>query len=321
MKILVVDDSKTDRFLLESYLVEMGHEVVLGEDGGEAVELYKQGGFDLILLDEVMPVKQGNEVAKEIRELETEDWVPIIFLSGRARPEDIAFGIEAGGDDYLTKPFDDVILKAKLIAMERIARMRNKLFDLTKKLAEANKSLNLLAETDGLTGLANRRTLDVKVDSEIARSVRSQNPMSVIMCDIDDFKKFNDYYGHVEGDECLRKVAKAMSSQAKRATDIVGRYGGEEFTVVLPDTSLVYARWIAEKIRYAVEQLKIPHEFSNSRLVTLSMGVYSGIPHPDFSATDILKKADSALYLAKLSGKNQVKVYIDTDCIEQHLSA
>lgn len=321
MKILVVDDSATDRFLLESYLVEMGHEVVMGEDGGQAVELYKQGGFDLILLDEVMPVKQGNEVAKEIRALETEDWVPIIFLSGRASPADIAFGIESGGDDYLTKPIDDVILKAKLIAMERIAKMRNKLFDLTQKLAEANKTLNQLAETDGLTGLANRRTLDHKVETELARSVRTQSPMSVIMCDIDDFKKFNDYYGHVAGDDCLRRVSAAMASQAKRATDIVGRYGGEEFTLVLPETNLVYARWIAEKVRYSVEQLRITHEFSNSRLVTLSMGVYSGIPQPDFTAEDVLKKADSALYLAKLSGKNQVKIYIDTDCIEQHLSA
>ena len=318
MKILVVDDSATDRFILESYLLDMGHSVVMGKDGGEAVILYQQGGFDLILLDEVMPVKHGTQVAKEIRELEQDDWVPIIFLSGRAKPKDIAYGIEAGGDDYLTKPIDDVILKAKLIAMERIAQMRRKLFDLSQKLAEANKTLTNLADSDGLTGLANRRHLDNQVERELARSVRNQEPISIIMCDIDDFKKFNDYYGHIVGDDCLKKVAQAMAAQAKRATDIVARYGGEEFTIVLPNTALVYARWISEKVRYAVEQLQIPHEFSANRLVTLSMGVYSGIPHPDETCSDILQKADSALYLAKLSGKNQVKTFIDTDSLDQY---
>jgi diguanylate cyclase (GGDEF)-like protein len=309
MKILLIDDTKVERTIVATYLKKMGHEVITGNNGREALELYQKEDADLVLMDVAMPVMDGYEAARRMRTVK-EDWIPIIFLSGNADPEDIVAGIAAGGDDYLTKPVDKTILSAKMAAMERIADMRTQLLELSQELARANSELQKLADADGLTGLANRRTLDNYLEREVARAIREAHPISVIMIDLDHFKAYNDHYGHLAGDNCLKQIAAVLRREIKRPGDLVGRYGGEEFCAVLPDTGHEGVRHIAEHIRHEVKKLAIPHSGNGKRkVVTLSLGVVTHIPDPSFPVTRLLSDADKALYHAKQSGRNRVEVY------------
>lgn len=308
MKILLVDDTKTERLILTAYLEKLGHSVECAENGHQAIELYKVEKPDLVLMDVIMPEMDGYEAARGIREDES-DWVPLIFLSGRVGAEDIVAGIEAGGDDYLTKPVDFTVLQAKMTAMQRISRMRRKLIDVTTELESANAELKNLVNIDGLTGLSNRRYLDKYLRIEIARSMRNKHQLGVILCDVDFFKKYNDSFGHLQGDDCLKAVSRALRSTCKRTTDMVARYGGEEFAMVLPDTSPENAALVAEAMRKSVEDLKMDHPESDLGLVTISLGVYSAVPDDKDDAESMLKNADDALYQAKQNGRNQVKVY------------
>ncbi len=306
MNILLVDDTRTEQHIMTVRLNDMGHDVICCSNGKEAVDLYNQYDFDLVLMDVIMPVMDGYEAAREIRKQE-DDWVPIIFLSGRTDPDDIAAGIEAGGDDYLTKPVDETILAAKMSAMKRIAAMRHRLISVSHELEKANDELQKLANADGLTGLANRRIIDEYLEKETARSIRSEHPIAVIMIDIDNFKLYNDNYGHLAGDSCLKKVSKVLKNTVRRPEDLVGRYGGEEFCVILPNTDLNGATFVAERIRTEVEEVKIPHARSSTgSVVTLSIGVASRVPGSKSTATQLLSDADKALYKAKTAGKNRV---------------
>jgi len=306
MKVLLVDDTKTDQLIMKACLQDLGHEVVIGQNGVEAVEIYNTDRPDLILMDVIMPEMNGLQAAIEIRK-DTSDWIPIIFLSARVSSGDITEGINAGGDDYLTKPVDQKILVAKLKAMERIAKMRQKLLKVSSELEFANKELKLLVNLDGLTGLSNRRNLDRMLKMEMIRSVRYKQPLTVMLADIDYFKAFNDNYGHLEGDECLKKVAQALSSVCKRSTDLVARYGGEEFAVLLPDTTAENAMIEAEKLRAAVESLNIPHEHSSaSSYCTVSIGVHTIMVEKSDTPESLLQKADTGLYQAKETGRNKV---------------
>ncbi|MCP4697985.1 MAG: diguanylate cyclase [Gammaproteobacteria bacterium] len=309
MKVLLIDDTRFDRMILRSYLKQLGHEIISGENGEQALELYLTHHPDLILLDVLMPIMNGHEAARKIRELRDE-WVPIIFLSAKENAKDIAAGIEAGGDDYLVKPIDQIVLTAKMQAMQRIANMRRRLLKVSQALEQANAELQRLAHADGLTGLANRRYLDDCLSREAVRCARYQLPMSVIMADIDHFKAYNDHYGHLAGDDCLRAVACALQSIIKRQTDLVARYGGEEFCVLLPDTPDSIALQQAEELRTAVQTLEIPHAAiaENSRL-TLTLGVATCVPNSDFEVERLLRKADEALYYAKQNGRNRVQLF------------
>ncbi len=306
MKILVVDDTKTERMIMTSYLEKLGHVVIVCTDGKAAIEAYKKHSPDLILMDVIMPIMDGYESAKTIRSLDN-DWIPIIFLSARISPDDIASGIDAGGDDYLTKPVDIVVLDAKMKAMQRIAKMRHKLLKTSAELEKTNKELQQLVNVDGLTGIANRRYMDQFLRVEFSRSIRYQQPLSYILSDIDFFKPYNDHYGHLEGDDCLKKVARAMAKTCKRSSDLVARYGGEEFAIVLPDTPADEAEKIAEKIRTAVEALAIQHQTSAvSEVCTLSLGVVTYQPKQGDKVDAMIEQADEALYQAKASGRNRV---------------
>lgn len=308
MKILLVDDTKTERLILTAYLEKMKHEVVHAENGQQAIELFKSEKPELVLMDVIMPEMDGHEAARSIRNDEN-DWIPIIFLSGRVAADDIVAGIEAGGDDYLTKPVDYRILEAKMTAMQRIAEMRRKLINVSTELEEANAELKKLVNIDGLTGLANRRYLDKYLRMEIARSLRNSEPVSVILCDVDFFKKYNDHFGHLKGDDCLKDVARALTVGCKRTTDLVARYGGEEFGIVLPDTGLTDAGRVAERMRSNVEMLKEAHPESDLGVVTISMGVCSLVASSKEQSEEVLKKADEALYEAKQAGRNCVQFY------------
>ncbi len=313
MKVLLVDDSPVDRVISEAFLLELGHEVILGENGQQALELYRTYKPDIILMDEVMPIMRGHEAARAIREHE-DNWIPIIFLSARFTAEDIKAGIDAGGDDYLAKPLDQKILAAKMKAMERIANMRQKLLEVSEELEKANIELQRQADVDGLTGLANRRYLDRFLSHEVARCARSAQPLSVIMCDIDEFKRYNDHYGHLKGDDCIKMIAHALTVRTRRATDLAARFGGEEFVLNLPNTTGSDAIKVAQKIRAKVEALNIMHEKSSvADHVTLSMGIYNATPTSMTRSEDFLHLADQALYHAKQNGRNKVTNYSDIE--------
>ena len=184
--------------------------------------------------------------------------------------------------------------------------MRQKLLQVSSALEHANKELKKLVNVDGLTGLSNRRHLDNVMKTEMARSKRSGLSMTVMLCDVDNFKSYNDHYGHLEGDDCLKKIAKALSSVCKRSSDLVARYGGEEFAVILPETKAECAMTVAERLRAAVEDLNIIHEFTDaSNYCTISIGVFSKIVTPSDTAEGLLQLADKGLYLSKDSGRNK----------------
>jgi diguanylate cyclase (GGDEF)-like protein len=309
MKALVIEDTVTSATLICHLLDKMGLEPVHARDGQSGIEAFKRERPDLILLDIVMPGLDGFEVARRIRQLERDgEWTPIIFLSARASDDDLARGISVGGDDYLAKPVSEIVLKAKVRAMQRIAQMRYSLLVLTRKLDEANRELTRLSAVDGLTGIANRRSFDEALQREWRRAARKSSPVSLLIADVDYFKDFNDGYGHQFGDECLKKVAHVIAGRLRRPTDLAARYGGEEFVVVLPETDPSGAVEVAEGMRRAVEAESIKHDFSAvAPFLTISIGVASMIParNDEDGFRDLLTQADGALYRAKRSGRNR----------------
>jgi len=306
MLVLIVDDSKVIRLLVAECVAELGHDVVYMESGAEAVEYIKIHSPDLIMMDVEMPGINGFEATKQIREIKGEDWFPIIFLSTKIDDESYQKGILAGGDAYLEKPIQPLRLQLQIKAMERIYMMRQKLKSAQEDLLLANEKYRHLSLFDELTGLANRRNFDRTLAKEFKLAQRDKKPLSIIIADIDFFKIYNDTYGHQAGDECLSAVAKALSSGVTRPADLGCRYGGEEFTFILPSTDLKGARELAERIRKSVNELQIDHAGSKvSPHVSLSLGVstYNG----QFSSgEEITKQADAALYQAKESGRNKV---------------
>jgi two-component system cell cycle response regulator len=303
LSILLIDDSMSERALLQFRLQQMGHRVTDETNGGDALRtLYEaMPDFDLILLDVGMPHMDGLETCRRIRAIEIElgeEWRPIIFLSGRNGADDIAAGIAAGGDDYLVKPVDNRILKAKIQAMQRIADMR-------KRLVETLKQLQRQAHTDELTGLVNRRRFMDVLDQELARAKRQGTDLSLAYLDLDHFKRINDDHGHEAGDDVLRTVASSLSG-IQRAEDTMGRLGGEEFCICMPGTDIEDSLRPCERYRELIAALEV--KSGPLRLhVTASLGVTAFEPLADDRAT-LLARADKALYRAKQGGRNRVEV-------------
>ena len=310
MKVLVVEDSATLRAGLAQMLARMGHTVALAEDGERALEIIRADRPDIVLMDAVMPVLDGYETARRIRAMLPGDWVPIIFLSGSEDDQDLERGIEAGGDDYLVKPVSYVVLHAKIRAMHRIEEMRQTLLGLSAQLSAANRDLVLLARQDGLTHVANRRHFDAFLGQELRRAERTRDPLGLILCDVDYFKLFNDHYGHVAGDECLKRVAAALQAACRRPADFVARYGGEEFAMVLPNTGPDGVQSVAESMRVAVATLDIPHVASQATThVSISSGGAVYLPGQGVTQERLVGRADEALYRAKSLGRNRCTVF------------
>ncbi len=310
MKILVVDDSPTIRAALKALLERMGHTVVEANNGKEALQMYRQDRPGLVLIDVVMPVMDGYESARHMRETKADEWVPIIFLSSKEADQDLDRAIEAGGDDYLVKPVSFVVLNAKIRALQRLESMRTKQLEMSRDLASANRELEKLSRQDGLTGIANRRYFDSYLVTEVRRAAREKAPVSLILSDVDHFKAFNDCYGHQAGDDCLRRVAAALSSAGRRPADLAARYGGEEFAMVLPGTVLDGAVDVAQAVSRVIGGLAIPHARSAvDQNVTLSQGVVSLIPEKESASEDLIQHADQALYQAKQQGRNRYVVF------------
>lgn len=307
MKVLLVDDSPVAREVTARHLARMGHPVVQAADGPSALECYVADAPDLVLLDVEMPGISGYAVARAMRERDNDGrWIPIIFLSGRVRDEDIALGIEAGGDDYITKPVSSVVLRAKINAMHRITEMQQRLIDTSRDLQRANAELFALSSSDGLTGIANRRAFDQAFANEWQRAERGGTSLAVIIGDVDYFKRYNDTYGHQSGDACLCTVAQALAGAGRRAGEVVARFGGEEFVVLLPDTDVSGAAAIAGRLLDAVRELRIPNTSSDvADYVTMSFGFAALVPAAGSSPDDLIAAADAALYRAKDGGRDR----------------
>ncbi len=291
-KLLIVDDEPVNIQILYQ-IFERDCEVFMATNGPDALQVCAQKSPDLILLDVIMPGMDGIEVCRRLKAGEDTQGIPIIFVTSQHRPDEEAAGLEVGAVDFISKPVSPPVVKARVKT------------HLTLK-AQAD-ALRAMAFIDGLTGVANRRYFDEHLQREWRGCARNQQPIALIMMDIDHFKKFNDYYGHQAGDDGLTAVAQELKRGVKRSHDLVARYGGEEFACLLPATDLAGARAKAEELRKGVEDLKIAHDASpSSEYLTISLGVAVVVPGVDQSPDVIINMADEQLYKAKGAGRNRV---------------
>jgi diguanylate cyclase (GGDEF)-like protein len=291
--ILIVDDMPSNIEVLNEILSD-DYDILFATNGQDAVNLVKEQNPDLVLLDIIMPGMDGYEVLSQIKsDTKTAD-IPVIFVTGKTDEEDESRGLNAGVVDYIIKPIRNSIVKARVHNHLELKRYRD--------------MLKALSTVDGLTGIANRRRFDQVLIDEWSRSRRSQNPLSLIMMDIDFFKAFNDHYGHLAGDDCLCLVARRLSEVVRRPADLLARYGGEEFVFLLPETDEAGALILANKVQEKMKILSLPHAFSSvANYVTLSAGVASIIPDDSLTHFSLIKRADEMLYLAKQKGRNQIR--------------
>ena len=305
--VLVVEDQAVMRAALVTELRQAGVTQVLeAENGRTALALFRSERPDMVLLDIRLPGEDGYWVARKLREAEPGEWTPIIFLSGLDNDLDVWRGIEAGGDDYLVKPVKPIVLVAKLRAMRRLLDMRRRLVTVSAELHLANQKLNEMVELDALTGLVNRRGLDRMLHAEISAAQREGKPLTLMLCDLDHFKQFNDTYGHVQGDECLKHVGRLLREVCVRPRDVAARYGGEEFALVLPGTPRSGAMTFARALGQMLHRMRIrPPDAPENWSMTLSGGITTCIPDEHTSAESMLMRADQAMYAAKAQGRNR----------------
>jgi len=313
--ILVVDDHEDNIEVLKVRLESWGYRTASASNGADALKYVETSPPDLILLDVMMPEMDGNEVARRIKGNTALPFIPIIMQTALDSTDSKVEGLEAGADDYITKPIDFAELKARLHSMLRIKRLQEALEEREKELLEANERLTHMSQIDALTGLDNRRCLNERIDEMFLQAKRLCEPFSLVMCDLDKFKSVNDTHGHQAGDEVLKQLAAILKDEA-REIDRVGRYGGEEFMLLLPGTVLDAAVTFAERVRKRIEG----HTFTfpgGTLTRTLSFGV-AGSPHPRIKhADDLVRTADDALYVAKETGRNKV-VRFDSDEFNAH---
>ncbi|HEV2132490.1 MAG TPA: diguanylate cyclase [Longimicrobiaceae bacterium] len=303
-RILVVDDHPDNVEIINARLSSRGFEVETASNGEEALERVQANPPHLILLDVMMPLMDGYEVSRRIKNDDALPYIPIILVTARAETQDKVEGLDAGADDYLTKPINFPELEARVRSMLRIKRLQDELDEKNRELEVANKRLRKLSITDGLTGLFNHRHVYELLHEEFERSKRTEEPIAIAMLDLDRFKQVNDTYGHPTGDVILYETAKILRDAA-REIDMAGRYGGEEFIVILPGTTEEAAAKFAERIRSRVESHVFRDEATEVRM-TVSSGVAS-YPMLDVDEPGaLIKRADEALYAAKEGGRNRV---------------
>ena len=297
MKILIADDEAVSRRMLQRLLTKWGYEVVTVADGKTAWEqLYAPDAPRIALLDWMMPGQNGVDVCREMRSHRPEPYTYILLLTAKDAKESVVEGLEAGADDYLTKPFHPQELKARL-------RVGIRLLNLEDTLVEAREAMRFKATHDALTGVWNRGTILETLDREITRSRRERASLGVLIGDVDHFKSANDIYGHLTGDDVLREVTRRMQASV-RPYDAVGRYGGEEFLVLLPGCDAAETAAKAEQLRAAIEQQ--PMKTSSGPLrITISLGGVAIANWPDNNANQLLQMIDAALYRAKEEGRNR----------------
>jgi len=324
--ILIVDDDRAMRLLLKLAMEVEGYTVIEAQDGEQCLVEFAYHQPQMVLLDAVMPGMDGFTCCQQLRQRSTGlaglagseiaeiAEVPVLMITVLDDSDSVDRAFEAGATDYVTKPIHWAVL------CQRVRRLLNAYWAtmqlqaqiereraLTLQLEAANSELKRLATIDGLTGIANRRHFDEALEREWRRAIRDRRPFSLLLCDVDCFKAYNDTCGHVMGDHCLEKVALILAHSVKRPGDLVARYGGEEFVVIMPDTPMLGARQIADRIQTKLAEAAIPHPHSFvSSTVTLSIGLLSIVPEREWSTTEALKRVDQMLYRAKTGGRNQI---------------
>jgi diguanylate cyclase (GGDEF)-like protein len=311
MKILLVEDTRVMAAVLASRLNSFGHDVSIAENGRIAIEKFQSEMPELILMDIEMPEMNGFEATSRIRALESTQqwaWTPIVFLTASDTSENLVTAIEAGGDDFMSKTVPETVLHAKMKAMSRIAALRQRLTVANSKLADQ-------ASRDGLTGLCNRRYMDLHLDEAWLIANQSMQPFGLLMLDVDNFKRYNDHYGHQSGDDCLRSVAGAVektvvasNSEGRTKGAFAARYGGEEFAVVMPNVTMETYAKVANDILDAIRETAIPHERNSDwGIVTASIGgLWLEAANGKIAA--LFRTADERLYKAKANGRNRAEL-------------
>jgi len=297
VKVLVAEDEPVSRLRLQAFLGKWGYNVLVASDGAEAVRLFECERPRLVILDRMMPHMDGLDVCRQIRQHGAEPYVYVILLTAQDDTREIVEGFQAGADDYITKPFEVEELEARVRTGARIA-------ELQEQLIGARERLRVEATHDSLTGLLNRAAFFDGFNKEVVRARRHHTPLALIMADLDHFKSINDRHGHPNGDAVLRETARRLRASL-RASDVIGRYGGEEFVIAAPDCNLRNALALAERFRTCICSLPIAVG-DNEVAVTMSLGVAATCDMDE--AERLLTVADEALYRAKHAGRNTVEV-------------
>ena len=291
-QVLIVDDSAVNVMILERILVADYH-IFTANNGADALTIAAENELDLILLDVMMPDMNGFETCRKLKADEQLKDIPVIFITALDDMKDEMEGLRLGAIDYIIKPVKPGIVHV---------RVKNHI-----ELKRGRDILARLSLVDGLTGIPNRRAFDESFDTEWRRTKRAKDPLSLIIIDIDQFKDYNDTYGHVAGDACLRRVAEVLAESLVRAGDFVARFGGEEFVCLLPSLDQESALVVAEKLRKAVVDAALVHENSaTAPHVTISVGLTTTTAEDEETTETLLKLADDNLYKAKENGRNQV---------------
>jgi diguanylate cyclase (GGDEF)-like protein len=306
--VIIAEDEPSVRALLGRQLEDAGYSVVSCADGEEALEAVRRQGSGIILADWMMPKMDGIQLCRAVRELCASEELGVVYyilVTAKSKQEQMVAGLDAGADDYLTKPYHAKELLARLRAGERIFELQRQLMRRQEELRAANRELECMAHTDPLTGLANRRRLFERLEEAWSLARRHKRPLTCVMFDLDDFKQVNDAHGHNAGDDVLREIGGLLAKQSRRH-DIIGRFGGEEFLLICPETSIDGATVAAERIRQRVAGQPIAVAGSTVQ-VTLSAGVAAA--RPEHKSSDAwIAEADAMLYRAKDGGRNQVWV-------------
>lgn len=307
--ILVAEDDPIARKILEKTLIKEGHEVVSVENGRKAFDLFKERFFPIILTDWMMPEMNGIELCRAVRNHQASGYVFIILLTSKDSKDDIVTGLNSGADDYVSKPFNPPELKARIKTCMRI-------LELEKSLKQANENIRILSITDPLTKCYNRGYITERLPQEIQRARRYKRALSMILCDIDHFKKINDGHGHQVGDQVLIEFVHSINKAIRQDVDWIARYGGEEFLIVLPETHPENACILADRLRSTISA----HNFvfqEKAIHITSSFGISgfnSATPDENISPEAMINIADKCLYQCKLEGRNRVKAgYVDKD--------
>ncbi|PHV05524.1 diguanylate cyclase response regulator [Janthinobacterium sp. BJB412] len=290
-RILVVDDAMENIQILHQAL-RGEHDVLFALSGEKALELAHQQLPDLILLDAMMPGMDGYAVCAALKASAEAHDIPVIFVTALSQPEDETRALEAGAVDFISKPFNVAVVRARVRTQLTI-----------KRQADALRELTL---TDALTGVANRRSFNNTLENEWRRCARSGAVLALIMIDVDHFKRYNDLYGHQAGDHCLQQLCAAMARCASRPQDLLARFGGEEFILLLPEEELAGASVVAQRLLDEVRATALPHAASpTSPLVTISMGLAATLPRAGLDTGELIRTADALLYRAKHTGRNR----------------
>ena len=295
LMILLVDDAPTNIQMLNETLKD-DYRLFFATSGKEALRLANESPPDLIILDVIMPDMDGYEVCRALKDNVLLQDIPIIFITSMRQQQDEVVGLELGAVDYITKPFNPAIVRL---------RVRNQI-----ELKRQRDLLSRLSNLDGLTGVPNRRAFNTNLDREWRRCQRSHKPLSLIMIDIDHFKSFNDTYGHLAGDDCLKTVSTNLQQVLERPGDLLARYGGEEFIALLPETDSGGAQLVANKMLRKISELAIPHASALMEdHVTISLGVATAQPKRAALSAKLMEEADNALYQAKQNGRNRLNTW------------